>query len=1034
MATDERRQSTGGTAGNAFEEAKFMKDLIHLRDTQESIQGLSAWAIRNRKNAYKIARCWLKCTKKVKTEQKLTLFHLVNDIVQHSKRKNYAELLEKFQVVLKESMPHLKDAKICEKVVRCLNIWQERLVFEEKFITDLLAVVDPAKNKTADQDILDTFQPTQLCTQIKIMKALEDDTDYKLKTVKEAEINLIDFEDENSLRQNLKDRQHGNDYINDVEESKKRLEQYIKAIDREVTKRRQVIDMLTHGGKYYDSLRGEAHIVAQAYTNFGKRVNNLNKKLKERVTELEKNPGGIATLKKTSSAASGGGSFGGGGGGVMIGPTGSPLDNNSSSPIPSPDYDAPSPVADEMELELPDEESPNRSSAGGGGAMDSLTSRLDSMRDSLSKGKSIQESGAAASRRNLDTSRDSSHNSTYEQLYGQPATPTPTSNASNQQQPPDMSISEYLTKLASESGPSSQPQQSSYQSSSSSSYVPGIEAGHDQSYQADSSWNWMRQDSGPTNGAQNNSSSQVTAPPPPPPPISAWSADGNPPAATAWPAPRPNPWDSQQNQQQPWQQQQQHQQEEPVPEWQIQPEEEEPPDEPYLPSTNGAPGAAGGSEELYTENLALARLRKEEETGGGGGGAAKGTAGNVLIGLTSSSSGAAQGSSHVSKPVTDQAGGGGDDMEMCGDEDADFDSFAHEQLEQQVHSGVPLKFTQPPPSEQMDPQFSQPPPREQQNFNEPPPREQQNFNGPPPHEQQNFNGPPPHEQQNFNEPPPNEQLEFIQPPPGSAPNAGPGNGERGSGGGGGGSGSGPRGISNKPTYGYVLPEKSHQDTEKEEKEHQKTLSLQERLRSLAGVAQGEQQHPKPPAFQQPPLPPGAPGPPGAAPPNHMFNEPPQFHNNRGRGGGGPPPRGFGGNRGGPPFRGGGSGPMGGGGPMGNGPPMGGGMPMGGGGGGGGPSPRGGRGGPRPMMDMRGGGGQGPRGGPRGGGGPPRGGGNPHHARGGGPPGGPMGGSRGGGPPRGGGGPPRGGMGPRGNWGPPRGGGGPPRGRGGRGQW
>ena len=51
------------------------------------------------------------------------------------------------------------------------------------------------------------FQPTQLCTQIKIMKALEDDTDYKLKTVKEAEINLIDFEDETSLRQNLKDRQ-----------------------------------------------------------------------------------------------------------------------------------------------------------------------------------------------------------------------------------------------------------------------------------------------------------------------------------------------------------------------------------------------------------------------------------------------------------------------------------------------------------------------------------------------------------------------------------------------------------------------------------------------------------------------------------------------------------------------------------------------------------------------------------------------------------------------------------------------------------
>ena len=72
MAEAERRSSGGpigpGSGGNvpAFEETKFMKDLIHLRDTQESIQGLSAWTIRNKKAAYKIARCWLKCVKKCK--------------------------------------------------------------------------------------------------------------------------------------------------------------------------------------------------------------------------------------------------------------------------------------------------------------------------------------------------------------------------------------------------------------------------------------------------------------------------------------------------------------------------------------------------------------------------------------------------------------------------------------------------------------------------------------------------------------------------------------------------------------------------------------------------------------------------------------------------------------------------------------------------------------------------------------------------------------------------------------------------------
>jgi hypothetical protein len=40
------------------------------------------------------------------------------------------------------------------------------------------------------------FQPQQLCTQIKIMRALEDDTDYKLKTLREADLNLVNKSDE----------------------------------------------------------------------------------------------------------------------------------------------------------------------------------------------------------------------------------------------------------------------------------------------------------------------------------------------------------------------------------------------------------------------------------------------------------------------------------------------------------------------------------------------------------------------------------------------------------------------------------------------------------------------------------------------------------------------------------------------------------------------------------------------------------------------------------------------------------------------
>ena len=110
--------ATASTAAEKFEEAQFLRDLVNLKETQEAISNFSSWCIRNRKAAYKIARCWLKVIKKVKVNQKLVLFYLFNDIVQNAKRKQAAEMLTKCQAVLKEAIPHLRDDKIAEKIQR----------------------------------------------------------------------------------------------------------------------------------------------------------------------------------------------------------------------------------------------------------------------------------------------------------------------------------------------------------------------------------------------------------------------------------------------------------------------------------------------------------------------------------------------------------------------------------------------------------------------------------------------------------------------------------------------------------------------------------------------------------------------------------------------------------------------------------------------------------------------------------------------------------------------------------------------------
>lgn len=72
-----------------FNTLAFEKKLAQLKDTQESIQSLSSWCLKQRNNHKKIVSSWLNVLKRVKVEQRLTLFYLANDVIQYSKRKNY---------------------------------------------------------------------------------------------------------------------------------------------------------------------------------------------------------------------------------------------------------------------------------------------------------------------------------------------------------------------------------------------------------------------------------------------------------------------------------------------------------------------------------------------------------------------------------------------------------------------------------------------------------------------------------------------------------------------------------------------------------------------------------------------------------------------------------------------------------------------------------------------------------------------------------------------------------------------------------
>lgn len=87
---------------NEFNTINFEKRLSGLKDSQESINNCCHWCLENRHHHKKIVTSWLNVLKRVRVEQRLTLFYLANDVIQYSKRRNY-DFVESWSTTLQKA-------------------------------------------------------------------------------------------------------------------------------------------------------------------------------------------------------------------------------------------------------------------------------------------------------------------------------------------------------------------------------------------------------------------------------------------------------------------------------------------------------------------------------------------------------------------------------------------------------------------------------------------------------------------------------------------------------------------------------------------------------------------------------------------------------------------------------------------------------------------------------------------------------------------------------------------------------------------
>ncbi|KAJ8925437.1 hypothetical protein NQ315_009270 [Exocentrus adspersus] len=356
-----------------FNVLQFEKQLTSLKDSQDSINTCCQWCLQNRSHHKKIVNAWLNVLKRVKVEQRLILFYLANDVVQYSKRRNY-EYVESWGTALQKAttmvryvmelcvntacQKHLdiigndltiilfkyppiavaisivielkvqigctnlhiptrytiakrfvqiKDDRVKHKILRIFKIWEQRGVYNEEFISDLcgLLSVVPSGSKSDEPH---EFQPNYVIHKIKICAKLDRDTDSKLKMLKEHNPKI---QIDDGLIASLKDRAHVDDVEKEIDVYAKHMEDYINALKLEIKNRITLISVLKQAETQLEADRKDVKLVANAYKMFGTRVKTFQKKLDEHKSTL-------------------------------------------TSPIPSPDINAPSPSPD-SDIELPGE-------------------------------------------------------------------------------------------------------------------------------------------------------------------------------------------------------------------------------------------------------------------------------------------------------------------------------------------------------------------------------------------------------------------------------------------------------------------------------------------------------------------------------------------------------------------------------------------------------------------------------------------------------------------------------------------------------
>lgn len=162
----------------------------------------------------------------------------------------------------KKKQTHFRDEKVKAKIIRIFNIWEQRGIYNEEFLSDLhdLLSINPTKKQQPVES--DDEHVTVLSSNVRSCVRIEKDTDKSFKLLSKSQLSI----DPDQIH-TLKDRRHVEDVERENEDHMHRLENYLRSLHTEIKARTILIAVLEQTDAFYHNQRGEVKVVANVSIN-----------------------------------------------------------------------------------------------------------------------------------------------------------------------------------------------------------------------------------------------------------------------------------------------------------------------------------------------------------------------------------------------------------------------------------------------------------------------------------------------------------------------------------------------------------------------------------------------------------------------------------------------------------------------------------------------------------------------------------------------------------------------------------------------